>query len=139
MIPTRSDIEAAIRMAAAGLLMDAPLLIRQCDAESSFNPAARSSCGALGLFQLMPATAKELGVDPLDWKANIQGGVKYMAWLLHHYAGDYAKALAAYNHGVGNVDKLIHSQPEHWRECLPEETERYLDRILGKPQQNPRT
>ena len=75
-------------------------------AESDFNPKAVSRCGAQGVMQLMPATAKELGVtDSFDAEQNIMGGAKYIAGLLKKYDGDNKLALAAYNAGSGNVKK----------------------------------
>lgn len=77
-------------------------MIRQ---ESGFNPTAQSSKGAMGLMQLMPQTAAELGVkDPMDPEQNIRAGTKYFAQLMKRYKGDTSKALAAYNAGMGNVD-----------------------------------
>lgn len=82
--------------------------------ESHFDPRARSGVGAMGLMQLMPATAKELGVtDPYDPDQNVHGGCKYMDWLHHTYFNDPRVApddqfwfcLAAYNAGAGNVRK----------------------------------
>jgi soluble lytic murein transglycosylase-like protein len=64
-----------------------------------------SKAGALGVFQLEPATAQGLGVDPTDTTQNIQGGVQYLAQLLGKYQGDVNLTLAAYNAGPGNVDK----------------------------------
>jgi hypothetical protein len=77
-------------------------MIRQ---ESLFNPSARSSKGAQGIMQLMPATAAEMGVkDPNDPEQNIKAGTKYFASLMKRYKGDVPTALAAYNAGMGNVD-----------------------------------
>ena len=75
-------------------------------AESDFDPTATSGSGAQGLMQLMPATAKELGVtDAYDPYQNVMGGTKYISQLLDKYDGDVKLALAAYNAGSGNVAK----------------------------------
>lgn len=91
-------------------------------AESDFNPLAVSHAGARGLMQLMPATARSLGVsDSFDPEQNVMAGTRFLKDMLQRYNGDVDSALAAYNWGPGNVDK----RPEH----LPRETRDYLARV----------
>lgn len=130
MNPTREQVETLIEMLAPEFKLPADLCIKQCEAESSFSQAARSSCGAVGLFQLMKPTAKELGVNPYDWQSNVFGGIKYMGQLLKQF-GAYDRALAAYNWGMGNLSKCIATHGNMWREHLPLETRNYLNKIVG--------
>ncbi|HWB84753.1 MAG TPA: lytic transglycosylase domain-containing protein [Bryobacteraceae bacterium] len=74
-------------------------------AESGFQPQAVSSKGAIGLMQLMPATAQELGADPHDPAQNVDAGTRYLRALLERYHGWLYPALAAYNAGTGAVEK----------------------------------
>ena len=123
--PKRNDIERLIDQVAQKVSL-APELIRSIvAAESDFQPHAVSPAGAQGLMQLMPATAKELGVeDSFDAEQNLLGGSVYIKQLLKKYDGDLDKALAAYNWGPGNVDRK-------GLDRMPEETRNYLSKVKG--------
>ncbi|HWR52242.1 MAG TPA: lytic transglycosylase domain-containing protein [Bryobacteraceae bacterium] len=131
MTPTKDQITSLIRVSAPQFGLDPELSIKQCAAESSFRADAKSSKGCIGLFQLAPATAKEMGVDADKWQTNVWGGLKYMGWLMRYYDGDRERSYAAYNHGLGNIDKLTARYGCEWKQHLPAETRGYLRKILG--------
>lgn len=105
-------------------LLDTDLINSVIKAESSFNPRAVSPKGAQGLMQLMPKTASSLGVpNAFDPQANVDGGTRYLRWLLERYNFDLVKALAAYNAGPERVDHYGGVPPYY-------ETKAYVARII---------
>lgn len=104
--------------------VDPLLLYSIMHQESSFKPRAMSYKGARGLMQLMPATASRFGVTSIwDPKQNIEGGARYMRFLLEMFSGDVRLALAAYNAGEGAVLKYGYQVPPY------SETREYVRRI----------
>jgi membrane-bound lytic murein transglycosylase B len=119
----RSKYDPMIIDAAKKFDVDAALISAVIKAESDFNPREVSNKGARGLMQLMPSTAERFGVrNSFDAKANIDGGVQYLRWLLDTFSGNADLAVAAYNAGEGNVWKYNGVPP--FRETI-----NYLNRI----------
>lgn len=105
--------------------IEARLIQAVIKVESNFNPRAISSAGALGLMQLMPATAKRFDVDdPFNPRANIEGGIRYLKYLLRLFPNDLRRVLAAYNAGEHAV---------HRHNGIPPypETQRYVKRVMA--------
>lgn len=100
------------------------LVLSMIQQESGGDANARSGVGAIGLMQLMPGTAAELGVNPNDPQDNVRGGVKYIMQMLDRFNGDAAKAVAAYNAGPGAVEKYGGVPPYA-------ETQNYVQKVLG--------
>jgi soluble lytic murein transglycosylase-like protein len=101
--PVPAQFAAALKQAAVSANISPTLLAALVWQESRWNPQAVSSKGAMGLAQLMPATARDLGVNPADPVANLVGGARYLRYLLDEFDGNVEKALAAYNAGPGRV------------------------------------
>ncbi len=103
---TAADIDKVINEAAARHGVDPNLVRAIIKVESNFNPGAVSRSGAMGLMQLMPDTARQLGVsNAFDPKQNVEGGVRHLRSLLNSYGGDLRLTLAAYNAGEGAVNR----------------------------------
>jgi hypothetical protein len=102
----RQKIEVMIREVSGRYNVDPALIRAVIETESNWNSKAVSSKGALGLMQLVPGTARQLGVNnAFDPRQNLEGGVRYLQMLLQRYNGDLDRALAAYNAGPGAVDR----------------------------------
>jgi soluble lytic murein transglycosylase-like protein len=101
--PVPPQFAAALTHAAVSANLSPTLLSALVWQESRWNPSAISPKGAIGLAQLMPGTARDLGVNPADPAANLIGGARYLRQLLDQFDGDVERALAAYNAGPGRV------------------------------------
>lgn len=124
-----SAYDGEIQAAAQKYGLDPALLKALIRQESNFNPTAGSPAGAQGLTQLMPGTARSLGVtDPRDPKQAIDGGARYLKQQLDAFGGDVEKALAAYNAGPGAVKKYGGIPPYA-------ETQNYVKKVMGYAQE----
>ena len=118
------DLERLVFEAARREGLEPGLVAAVVQVESAFVPEAVSPKGAMGLMQLMPATAVELGVtDPLEPAQNVAAGVRHLRGLLARYDGDVRRALAAYNAGAARVDQYDGIPPYR-------ETRAYVERVL---------
>ena len=119
-------IDRSIKSAADTYNLSEALIRSVIRAESNFRPDAVSPAGAQGLMQLMPATAKDLGVtDPFDVQQNIDGGARYIRQMLDRFGGNVKLALAAYNAGPGTVLRYGGDVPPY------PETHNYIQRVLA--------
>ncbi len=124
--PATGEIAKLIHSLAPKYKLDPSLVLAVVEAESNFNPQARSPKDAQGLMQLIPATADRFGVkDVWDPEQNLNGGMAYLRWLLDHFDGDVKLALAGYNAGEGAVEKHGGVPPY-------QETQSYVARILRR-------
>jgi soluble lytic murein transglycosylase-like protein len=122
-VPVTADLTNLIDRIATENGVEAPLVHSVILTESNYNPVAISPKGAQGLMQLIPATARRFGVsDSFDPAQNVQGGVRYLRYLLDYYRHDYVKAIAAYNAGEAAVDKYNGVPPYS-------ETRNYVDTV----------
>lgn len=119
------DFDGMINEASKKHGVDEALIRAVIRQESAFNPQATSHCGAQGLMQLMPDTAKELGcTNAYDPYQNIMSGTKYLKQLLDRFDGNMTKAIAGYNAGPGAVEKYGGLPPYA-------ETQDYVTKVLG--------
>jgi soluble lytic murein transglycosylase-like protein len=129
------DLTEQILAAAKKYNIDPNVAMQLVRTESNFNPkAVNKKSGAAGLTQLMPGTAKEMGITPeerFDTQKSLDAGFGYFNKMRAKFGGDYDKALAAYNWGPGNVDKhLRKNEGVLDRLSLPKETANYLTKIM---------
>ena len=119
-----AHITEVIAREAASHGIPVELALSLCRWESDFNPQAVSPAGAMGLFQLMPATAKGYGIsDPFNVDQNVHAGLAHLKYVYGLFQ-DWPKAIAAYNWGHGNV--LKHPDPADW----PPETQNHVRKVL---------
>lgn len=123
--PEKAELRTMAIQAAQRHGLDPQLFLNLIQQESAFNPNAESRAGARGLAQLMPATARMLGVEnSWDPQQNLEGGAKYLAQMMKQFGGDERLALAAYNAGPGAVRK--HGGIPPFRE-----TQNYVEKITS--------
>lgn len=124
-LSSNTSFESLIDQASQKYDVDADLVKAVIQNESDYDAQAISSAGAMGLMQLMPATAASLGVeDPMDPAQNIEGGVKLLRELLNQFSGNLTNTLAAYNAGPGAVQQYGGVPPY-------QETQTYVKRVLS--------
>lgn len=129
---TPSSISGIVDSAAQKYKVNPNLISAIIKKESTFKNGLTSGAGAKGYMQLMPATSKDMGVrNPNDPHQNIMGGTKYIRQMLERYKGDVELALAAYNWGMGNVDRVKRRYGSSWKSHLPRETKDYVTKIMS--------
>jgi soluble lytic murein transglycosylase-like protein len=124
--PATGEIAKLVHSLAPRYSLDPNLVLAVVEAESNFNPKAKSHKNAQGLMQLIPETAERFGVEDVwDPEQNLRGGMAYLRWLLDHFGGDVQLALAGYNAGEKAVER--HGGVPPYRE-----TQSYVKRIMHR-------
>ncbi len=121
---TVEEIKTTIVNQAIEMGVDPALALSIAKVESNFRQEARSAHGAVGVFQLMPSTARKIGINPYSMADNIRGGLKYYL-MMYRMFGSVELALAAYNAGPGNVKKYNNAVPPFG------ETQRFVQKIMA--------
>ncbi len=132
---TKAEIQQLVVEKARAYGIDERIALAQIEAESAFNPNARSGAGAQGLAQFMPATAKRFGLaNPFDPVQAMEAWGKYMTYLLNYFGGRYDLALAGYNWGENRqtLKTAAANNAPFPADKVPAETRNYVTRILGK-------
>jgi len=126
-----TSIDDAVDRASRKYGVDKALIMAVIKQESDFNPKSKSCAGAMGLMQLMPGTARELGVsDAYNVEQNVDGGTKYLKGLLDMYSNTKELALAAYNAGPGTLqNRGVRGIVDISK--LPYETRDYVQKVMG--------
>lgn len=120
-----NEIQQMIETTARKYGVDENFVKAVAKTESNFNPNATSNAGAMGIMQLMPSTAQELGVrNPYNPQENIDGGVRYLKKMLDNFGGNTNLALVAYNAGMGTANTYGTNPPQ-------QETKEYVDKVLA--------
>ncbi len=118
-----ASLSSLVQEASSKFGVDAKLVSAVAEVESGGNQASVSEAGAIGVMQLMPDTARALGVNPYDEKENVEGGAKYLRQMLDTFGGDVKKAVAAYNAGPQAVKEYGGVPPYR-------ETQNYVNKVL---------
>jgi membrane-bound lytic murein transglycosylase B len=120
-----------ITVAANAAGVPAWLALAIAQRESGFNNSAVGSAGEIGIFQLLPTTAAQLGVDPTDPAQNIAGGVAFLSHLLRTFSWDTQKAAAAFNCGPTCVANAVAAGGDNWASHIPSSTQSYVAGVTG--------
>lgn len=140
--PKKADYESLIEKTALKYGVRPEFAKAVASTESAFNPKAKSKKGATGIFQLMPGTASDLGVDATDPAQNIDGGIRYLAQQLKAFNNDERLAAAAFNWGPARIERAVSKINKQgldptWDNILnvhwtPSETQKYVNKVLSK-------